>query len=135
MSTDKNITSDCMGSEETPQHAAKYNPSVDTDISGFQNVNQFLKHLPYFEKIKANTFAEFDRIRVNLAKALVLNEIRPGVVHWTNRLQTFINEYGLFFTKENHLQMIKIFLEIIFTENIDLAIVDLCFSVLVELLK
>jgi proteasome activator subunit 4 len=121
---------------ETPRKAySKFNESIDSDIMEYQNVNQFIKHLPYFDKIKANAQSEFERIRLNLSKTIALNEIRPGLVHWTNRLQTYINEYGLFFSKEDHLKLIKIYLEIIATRNIDLTIVDLCFSILIELLK
>jgi proteasome activator subunit 4 len=113
----------------------KFNEHTDSDIIEYQNVNQFLKHLPHFDKIKANALSEFERIRLNLSKTIALNEIRPGLVHWTNRLQTYVNEYGLFFSKEDHVKLIKIYLEIIFTRNIDLTIVDLCFSILIELLK
>lgn len=113
----------------------KYSDYADSDLEDFQYVNHFLKHLPYFDKIKVNAFNEFEQIKSNLAKSIILNEIRPGLVHWTNRLQTFINEYGLFFTKKDHIKLIKIYLEIIYTPDVDLVIVDLCFSILVELLK
>lgn len=118
-----------------PNHVIKYNQYIDVDLSDFQNVNQFIKHLPYFDKLKQNAFDEYDLIKTNLSKSLLLNEIRPGLVHWTNRLQTYINEYGLFFTKHDHLRFIQIYLEIIHTNDVDLVIVDLCFSILIELLK
>lgn len=101
----------------------------------FQNVNRYIKHLPYFEKIVQNGYEEFEEIKFNLTKAIAFNELRPGLCHWSNRLQTFINEYGLFFDKSDHIKLIKIYLNIIATPDIDLIIVDLCFSILVELLK
>lgn len=117
------------------QQVIKFSEYLDEDIADFQYVNQFIKHLPYFNKIKANAFSEIELIKTNLAKSLLLNEIRPGLAHWTNRLQTYINEYGLFFTKSDHIRFVKIYLEIISTPDIDLVVVDLCFSILVELLK
>lgn len=120
---------------EIPKQVVKFSEYLDADVADFQFVNQFIKHLPYFNKIKENAFNELELIRTNLAKSILLNEIRPGLVHWTNRLQTFINEYGLFFSKSDHLRFIKIYLEIIATPEIDLVVIDLCFSILVELLK
>lgn len=118
-----------------PKQIIKFSEYTDADIIDFQYVNQFIKHLPYFNKIKANAFNELELIKTNLAKSVLLNEIRPGLVHWTNRLQTFINEYGLFFPKSDHLRFVNIYLEIIATPDIDLVVIDLCFSILVELLK
>ena len=91
--------------------------------------------MPYFNRVKENAFNEFEEIKENLAKSIAFNELRPGFTHWTNRLQTFINEYGLFFEKSDHLKLIDLYLNVIFTESIDLVIVDLCFSILIELLK
>lgn len=121
--------------ESGPKQVIKFSEYIDADIVDFQYVNQFIKHLPYFNKIKANAFDELELIKTNLAKSVLLNEIRPGLVHWTNRLQTFINEYGLFFPKSDHLRFVQIYLEIIATPDIDLVVIDLCFSILVELLK
>ncbi|CAF1055101.1 unnamed protein product [Brachionus calyciflorus] len=121
--------------ENLDRSVIKYSEYADCDIEDFQNVNQFIKHLPFFDKIKKNAFYEFEQIKTNLAKSIILNEIRPGLVHWTNRLQTFINEFGLFFNKNDHLKLIEIYLQIISCPDIDLVIVDMCLSILVELLK
>lgn len=121
--------------ENLDRPVIKYSEYADSDIQDFQYVNSFIKHLPYFDKIKQNAFYEFDQIKNNLAKSIILNELRPGLVHWTSRLQTFINEFGLFFTKNDHLKLIEIYLEVISTPDIDLVIVDMSFSILVELLK
>ena len=114
---------------------ADENGKVMATKKKIQNMNLFIKHLPYFNKVKANAFIEFEEIKENLAKSIAFNELRPGFTHWTNRLQTFINEYGLFFDKSDHLKLINLFLNVIFNDGIDLVIVDLCFSILIELLK
>lgn len=131
----KDTTANNNNNSSGPKPIIKFSEYTDADIVDFQFVNQFIKHLPYFNKIKANAFNELELIKTNLAKSVLLNEIRPGLVHWTNRLQTFINEYGLFFSKSDHLRFVRIYLEIIATPDIDLVVVDLCFSILVELLK
>jgi hypothetical protein len=107
----------------------------DPDLVSLQKVDVFLQQLPYFDKIKANGFASFSDIKKNLSESLVLNEIRPGFLHWTNRLIVFIHEFGLFFGKEDHIKLIKLFLSVVETPDIDLSTVDFCFNALTELLK
>jgi hypothetical protein len=107
----------------------------DPDLENLQKVDIYLQQLPYFDKIKLNAFEAFEDIRSNLAECLIRNEIRPGFVHWTNRLIIFIHEYGLFFTKEEHIKLINVYIQLMLTENIDLPTVDLCFQILTDLLK
>ena len=100
-----------------------------------QKFNKYTAHLPNLDLVKANALQELKEIKQNLTKAIVLNELRPGFMHWSNRLQTFINQYGICFKKKDHIALIEIYLEMIFTPNIDLGIVCICLTVLVELLK
>lgn len=127
-------TPDSTDSMDTFDQEQKYEES-DPDLVNLQKVDVFVKQLPFFDKIKANGFRAFEDLKRNLTKALVLNEMRPGFVHWTNRLIIFIHEYGLFFTKEDHIKLIKMYIEVMLTPNIDLPVVDLCFQVLADLLK
>lgn len=100
-----------------------------------QRINQFVKHLPNLDKIKENAQSELNQIKLNLAKSIVLNELRPGLMHWSNRLQTYVNEYGLYFSKKEHLEFIEIYLNLTLTPNIDLVMVNLFLSTLIELIK
>lgn len=108
---------------------------TDPDLINIQKVNNFVRQLPYFNKIKKNAFDDLEALKKNITESLLLNELRPGFVSWTNRLIIFIHEYGLFFTKEDHIKFIKLYIEIMLTPNIDLPIVDLCLQVLTDLLK
>ena len=108
---------------------------ADPELERLQKVDGFVQQLPFFAKVKANAFASFEEIKANLAETLATNEYRPGLVHWTNRLVTFINEYGLFFTKEDHLKLINIYINLMLVPNLDLSVVDLCLGILNELLK
>jgi proteasome activator subunit 4 len=91
--------------------------------------------LPYFDKIKTSARASFAEIQNNICVSIALNEIRPGLIHWSNRLIVFVHEYGLFFTKSDHLQLIKLYLELTLTPELDLPTVEVCLNVLFELLK
>lgn len=107
----------------------------DPDLADLQRVDSFLQQLPYFEQTKRYAFRSFDELKRNLAEAVLRNEIRPGFTHWTNQLIVFVHEYGLFFTKADHLQLIKLFLGVAQTPDIDLPTIDFCFAALYELLK
>ncbi len=111
------------------------NKNIDPDLYNLQKVDIFLQQLPNFDKIKANAFQAFEEINLNLSQCLIMNEIRPGFVHWTNRLIIYIHEYGLFFTKQQHLKLINLYIQMMLTPDIDLPIVDLCFQILTDLLK
>ena len=113
----------------------KKSKQSDPDLQNLQKVDGFVQQLPFFDKVKANAFSTFEEIKQNLAETLATNEYRPGLVHWTNRLVTFINEYGLFFTKQEQLKLIDIYLNLMLVPNLDLSVVDLCLGILNELLK
>ena len=87
------------------------------------------------DKIKLNAVSELNQIKYNLAKSILINELRPGIMHWTNRLQTYINEFGLYFTKKEHVEFIQIYLQLTFTNHVDLVMVNLFLSTLIELIK
>ena len=100
-----------------------------------QKFSQYTAHLPYIDRIRENAHHELDEIKHNLTKSIVLNEIRPGLMHWTNRLQTFLNEYGFCFKKSDHVSLIQLYLDLVFTSELDLVVVSICLSVLVDLMK
>lgn len=120
---------------EHVQNKSKDSVNLDPELENLQKVDIYTQQLPYFNQIKKSGFKEFEEIKRNIAECIILNEIRPGLVHWTNRLIIFIHEYGLFFTKEDHLKLIHLYMSLMINPEIDLPTVDLCFTVLVELLK
>jgi proteasome activator subunit 4 len=106
------------------------------ELDNLQKVDIFLQQLPYFnEKIKPNGYAQYEDVKQNILKSLVYNEIRPGLIHWSNRLIVFIHEYGLYFSKQEHINLIKLYLSVIYTPNLDLPTIEVCLNVLYELLK
>ncbi len=100
-----------------------------------QKFNAYARLLPNQQELRTYAYSEFKEIKNNLAKSVVLNELRPGLMHWTTRLQTFINEYGICFKKTDHISLIQFYLEVIHSPNIDFGIINICLSILVELLK
>jgi proteasome activator subunit 4 len=113
----------------------KSNKNRDPELENLQKVDIFLQQLPYFDKIKTNGFATYEEIKRNILLTITLNEIRPGLIHWSNRLIVFIHEFGLFFSKDEHVQLIKLYLKLIYTSDLDLPTVEVGLNVLYELLK
>jgi len=110
-------------------------PTKTHSFDKMQRFSAYASLLPNQPQLRANAHAELKEIKQNLAKSVVLNELRPGLMHWTTRLQTFINEYGICFKKSDHISLIELYLEIIHTPGIDFAIISICLTILVELLK
>lgn len=100
-----------------------------------QRFSHYTAHLPNIETVKENAYSDFKEIKQNLTKAILLNEIRPGFMHWTTRLETYINEYGLCFKKRDHVCLIQLYLEVLNTEDIDFILINVCLNILVDLLK
>ena len=107
----------------------------DNDLENLQKVDKYIQQLPYFDKIKENAFKEFEEIKLNIAEALAVNELRPGFVYWSNRLMIFITEHGLFFTKEEHIRLIKLYISVMHTHEVDSPTLNICLTVLIELLR
>lgn len=108
---------------------------ADPELKCLQKVDIYVQQLPFFDQIKKCAFETFELIRKNITEAIVLNEFRPGFSHWSNQLIVFIHEYGLFFTKQDHLKLIKLYLSVMLNERVDLPTIDYCLNVLTELLK
>ncbi|XP_047484565.1 proteasome activator complex subunit 4-like isoform X1 [Penaeus chinensis] len=70
------------------------------------------KLLPYSEEIREEIIEQFSNIKINLAKAVVLRDIRPGCVHWVAKLSRFVNLYGICISKEDHIYMVKLLYEL-----------------------
>ena len=109
--------------------------TCDPDLANLQQVHDSIQQLPYFDKIKANAFHAFAEIKKNLFESLAINELRPGFSHWTNALNIYVFEYGLFFTKEDHLMLVKLYMEVMLTPDIDFPVVMICLGILEKLLK
>ncbi|CAD7093813.1 unnamed protein product [Hermetia illucens] len=71
------------------------------------------RYLPYADKVDAESQRLLARIKADLAKALAMRDISPGVGYCANRLQIYIKLYGLKFSKEDHIYFIKVFVELI----------------------
>ncbi|CAF0813651.1 unnamed protein product [Adineta steineri] len=110
------------------------NADIDDDDS-LQKPNIYLQYLPHSELIPKQAHASFEEIRKNLSRTIQVSEFQPGFTLWTRKLKEFMSLYGFYFTKINHVKLIKFYLSIISTIDISYSVAQICFESLMDLLK
>lgn len=95
----------------------------------------FNKLLPYSNRIDEESQIYLSEIKSNLSRAVLLRELRPGCVAWSGRLLRYINLYGYKFSKDDHINFIKLYYELILIPNLEASMVSLIANMLNTLLK
>ncbi|OAD56880.1 Proteasome activator complex subunit 4 [Eufriesea mexicana] len=99
--------------------------------------NKFIynKLLPYEDDLKIESQTLLAEIKANLGRAVMCNEVWPGCYVWVNKLCHYINIYGLHFSKEDHILLIKLLYELVTASEIPTASTFKCLLALLLLLK
>ncbi|XP_046617317.1 proteasome activator complex subunit 4-like [Neodiprion virginianus] len=92
-----------------------------TGSLGFQPQKEIFcnKLLPYANIIDAEAQTRFSEIKANLGRAILLREVRFGCSLWTARLCKYIKIYGMKFSKEDHILLVKLMYELITIPNLE----------------
>ncbi|CAN7938235.1 unnamed protein product [Ixodes hexagonus] len=80
--------------------------------------------LPYADHITDEAASLLAEIKANLARAVMLREVKPSAVAWTGHLNNYIKLYGYQFSKEDHIQLIQFLLELIVIPDLELNAVQ-----------
>ena len=88
-----------------------------------QHPNVYNTRLPRTETLQEDSTAYLQEIRGSLAKAVLNNDIEQCVV-WVINLHKYIILYGLCFTKEEHVFLIKVLYGLLTTKNTDPVSLD-----------
>ncbi|CAH1169598.1 unnamed protein product [Phaedon cochleariae] len=110
----------------------------DTEVEPskvFQKENVYNKLLPYAEDLEEESYNLFLDIKTNLVKSVLAREMRPGCALWTSRLMKYIKIYGMKFSKEDHILLIKLFYELVIIPDLEPTRINKCATTLVQLLK
>ncbi|XP_050688195.1 proteasome activator complex subunit 4-like isoform X2 [Eriocheir sinensis] len=104
---------------------------------GFRPQKQVVynKLLPYREGLDAEILEQIREIKENLCKAAILRDIRPGCVHWVAKLSRFVKLYGICFSKEDHVKLVKLLYELAVTLNQEFWVMAKFAQMLTILLK
>ncbi|XP_054263116.1 proteasome activator complex subunit 4-like [Macrosteles quadrilineatus] len=108
-----------------------------TRILGFrpQKENSFNKLLPYAEDLDHESQEMLTDIKCQLAKSVLLKELKPGCTVWCLRLQKYIQMFGLKFSKEDHILFIKLIFELLTIPNLEPLLISRFSTCLTWLLK
>ncbi|RWS05029.1 proteasome (prosome: macropain) activator subunit 4-like protein, partial [Dinothrombium tinctorium] len=91
------------------------------------------KHLPYYSKLKEEAIKYLREIKGNVSLSLLLSE--SNSMKWIDMINTFNELYGRYFSKDDHIYFIKLFLEVIIIPGFDLPKVRWFIPVLYDLLS
>nr|XP_026489617.1 proteasome activator complex subunit 4B-like [Vanessa tameamea] len=75
--------------------------------------------LPYADKIDEESKIFLEQVKTNLAKAVMLREMKPACGVWSSRLMKYIRIYGLKFAKEDHIAFIKLAYELVLIPDLE----------------
>ncbi|XP_035710341.1 proteasome activator complex subunit 4A isoform X3 [Folsomia candida] len=108
---------------------------TEVENNRFQKENHLLKNLPYYKELQAETEEYLDKIITNLVNTILSQDFQIGVTIYTKSLKTYIVMYGRKFTKEQHIKLINLYVEIITSKECPLNIVNDVADVLNILLR
>ncbi|CAH0550528.1 unnamed protein product [Brassicogethes aeneus] len=100
-----------------------------------QKENVYNKFLPYAADLDEESTKLFTDIKTNLVKSVLAREMRPGCALWTSRLNKYIKIYGLKFSKEDHIALIKLFYELVIIPDLEPSRINKSATTLTSLLK
>ncbi|KAL0869183.1 hypothetical protein ABMA27_007467 [Loxostege sticticalis] len=88
---------------------------------GFKPQKEILTNhiLPYADELDVESCSFLEQVKTNLAKAVVLREMKPACGVWSSRLMKYIRIYGLKFGKEDHIALIKLAYELVLIPDLE----------------
>ncbi|XP_076019061.1 proteasome activator complex subunit 4A isoform X2 [Genypterus blacodes] len=108
-----------------------------SDTSGFHPQKDIVynKLLPYADRLDEESTEILRKIKGNLARAVQLKEIWPGVLFWTRKLSMYMRLYGRKFSKEDHVLFIKLLYELVTIPKLEISMMQGLARLLINLLK
>ena len=101
----------------------------------YQRENLYNHYLPYTSHLDTESDQWLEEIKLNLSRAVLLKDLRPGVVTWMSRLTGYISLYGYKFSKEDHLSFIHLAWELLIIPHLEPRLLEVFVRVLLCLLK
>ncbi|XP_059053279.1 proteasome activator complex subunit 4-like [Achroia grisella] len=88
---------------------------------GFKPQKEILTNylLPYVDELDEESQKFLEQVKTNLAKAIILREMKPACGVWSSRLMKYIRIYGLKFSKEDHIAFIKLAYELMLIPDLE----------------
>ena len=101
----------------------------------YQRESLYNHYLPYSSQLDRESSEWLEEIKLNLSRAVLLRDLRPGVVTWLSRLTGYISLYGYKFTKQDHLQFIALAWELLTIPELEHGLLHFFIRILIKLLR
>ena len=101
----------------------------------YQRESLYNHYLPYTAQLDTESSSWLEEIKLNLSRAVLLRDLRPGAVTWMSRLTGYISLYGYKFSKEEHLAFIHQAWHLLHIPNLEPRLLEVFVRVLLCLLK
>ena len=133
----------CSIAELPADREGKMDRSVDiTKLSSspllpdvYQRESLYNHYLPYATQLDRDSHQWLEEIKLNLSTAVLLRELRPGLVTWMSRLTGYISLYGYKFSKEEHIMFIQLSWKLLLIPDLEPNLLEVLVRVLLCLLK
>nr|XP_049704771.1 proteasome activator complex subunit 4B isoform X2 [Helicoverpa armigera] len=88
---------------------------------GFKPQKEILTNhiLPYANELDEESIRFLEQVKINLAKAVMLREMKPACGVWSSRLMKYIRIHGLKFSKQDHLKLIRLAYELVLIPDLE----------------
>ncbi|OXU20844.1 hypothetical protein TSAR_014413 [Trichomalopsis sarcophagae] len=105
------------------------------DGSPYQTEISFNKLLPYADELESEANDFLAKIKNNFGRCVMLRDIEPGCIYWSQMLTKYIELYGLRFHKDEHIAFVKLSYELTTIPNLQPSLVHTFSNLLSTLLK
>ncbi|KAJ8723976.1 hypothetical protein PYW07_007956 [Mythimna separata] len=88
---------------------------------GFKPQKEILTNhiLPYAAELDEESKSFLEQVKFNLARSVMLREMKPACGVWSSRLMKYIRIHGLKFSKEDHIKLIKLAYELVLIPDLE----------------
>ncbi|KAL1417300.1 hypothetical protein MTO96_027026 [Rhipicephalus appendiculatus] len=86
---------------------------VEGPDGGLQKRLIYNRLLPYSDQIDDEAARLLAEIKTNLARSVMLREVKPVTASWTGHLNNYLKLYGYQFSKKDHVELIQLLLALI----------------------
>ncbi|KAL4715968.1 hypothetical protein ACJJTC_013268 [Scirpophaga incertulas] len=91
--------------------------------------------LPYARELDAESTHFLEQVKTNLAKSVMLREMKPACGVWSARLMKYIRLHGLKIGKEDHIALIKLMYELVVIPELEPCKVHKFITIFMMLIK
>ena len=125
---------DREGEMDCSMNISNLSPSLfPSDV--YQRESLYNHYLPYANQLDRDSQEWLEEIKLNLSRAVLLREFRPGLVTWMSRLTGYISLYGYKFSKEEHVMFIQLAWKLLIIPDMEPRLLEVLVRVLLCLLK